>query len=83
MLVTIHFHPLLQPMTGVKSHRFDISALSEIKNALSVLFPKIRRYIRQITMGTLRENLSLITSEGKILTRKEYYLDMKVLHYNL
>jgi len=75
MLITLNFHPLLQPMTGVKSHRFDVTSLSDIKNALSVLFPKIRRYIRQITMGTLRENLSLITPEGKILTRKEYYVD--------
>lgn len=75
MLITLHFHPLLQPMTGVASHKFDINALSDIKNALSVLFPKIRRYIRQIAAGTLRENLSLITPEGKILTRSEYYLD--------
>ena len=75
MLLTLHFHPLLQPMTGVKSHRFDVNSLSDIKDALSVLFPKIRRYIKQISAGTLRENLSLITPEGKILTRKEYYID--------
>ena len=75
MLITLHFHPLLQPMTGVKSHKFDVNSLSEIKNALSVLFPKVRRYIRQIASGTLRENLSLITPDGKILTRSEYYLD--------
>lgn len=82
MLITLNFHPLLQPMTGVASHRFDVNSLSEIKNALSVLFPKIRRYIRQIAAGTLRENLSLITSEGKILTRSEYYLD-KITHKEL
>lgn len=75
MLITLHFHPLLQPMTGVKSHKFDVNSLSDIKDALSVLFPKIRRYIRQISSGTLRENLSLVTSEGKVLTRREYYLD--------
>lgn len=82
MLVTIHFHPLLQPMTGVSSHRFDINSLSEIKNALSVLFPKIRRYIREITSGTLRENLSLITPEGTILNRSQYYLD-KIINKEL
>ena len=75
MLLTLHFHPLLQSMTGVKSHKFDVDSLSDIKDALSVLFPKIRRYIKQISAGTLRENLSLITPEGKILTRKEYYID--------
>lgn len=73
MLLTLHFHPLLQPMTGVKSHKFAVDSLSDIKDALSVLFPKIRKYIRQISAGTLRENLSLITPEGNILNRKDYY----------
>jgi predicted phage tail protein len=62
-------------MTGVKSHRFDVNSLADIKDALSVLFPKIRRYIKQISAGTLRENLSLVTPEGTLLTRKEYYID--------
>lgn len=75
MLLTLHFHPVLQPMTGVKSHTFDISKLSDIKDALSVLFPKIRKYIRQISAGTLRENLSLVTPEGKILTREDYFIN--------
>lgn len=75
MLLTLHFHPLLQPMTGVKSHKFAVDSLSDIKDALSVLFPKIRKYIRQISAGTLRENLSLITPEGDILNRKDYYLN--------
>jgi predicted phage tail protein len=73
MLLTLHFHPLLQPMTGVKAHTFAVDSLSDIKDALSVLFPKIRKYIRQISAGTLRENLSLITPEGNILNRKDYY----------
>lgn len=73
MLLTLHFHPLLQPMTGVKSHVFSVDALSDIKDALTVLFPKIRKYIRQISAGTLRENLSLITPDGKILNRQDYY----------
>ena len=73
MLLTLHFHPLLQPMTGVKSHKFAVDSLSDIKDALSVLFPKIRKYIRQISAGTLRENLSLITPDGNILNRKDYY----------
>lgn len=73
MLLTLHFHPLLQPMTGVKSHKFAVDSLSDIKDALSVLFPKIRKYIRQISAGTLRENLSLITPDGKILDRQDYY----------
>jgi len=73
MLLTLHFHPLLQPMTGVKSHKFAVDSLSDIKDALSVLFPKIRKYIRQISAGTLRENLSLITPDGKILNRQDYY----------
>jgi predicted phage tail protein len=60
-------------MTGVKSHVFAVDSLSDIKDALSVLFPKIRKYIRQISAGTLRENLSLITPEGTILNRKDYY----------
>lgn len=75
MLLTLHFHPLLQPMTGVKSHTFAVDSLSDIKDALSVLFPKIRKYIRQISAGTLRENLSLITPEGHILNRKDYYVN--------
>lgn len=73
MLLTLHFHPLLQPMTGVKFHTFAVDSLSDIKDALVVLFPKIRRYIRQISAGTLRENLSLITSDGTILNRQDYY----------
>ena len=73
MLLTLHFHPLLQPMTGVKSHKFAVYSLSDIKDALSVLFHKIRKYIRQISAGTLRENLSLITPDGNILNRKDYY----------
>ena len=73
MLLTLHFHPLLQPMTGVKYHKFAVDSLSDIKDALSVLFPKIRKYIRQISAGTLRENLSLITPDGKILNRQDYY----------
>lgn len=75
MLLTLHFHPLLQPMTGVKFHTFVVDSLSDIKDALSVLFPKIRKYIRQISAGTLRENLSLVTSQGKILTRENYYIN--------
>ena len=75
MLLTLHFHPLLQPMTGVKSHTFAVDSLSDIKDALAVLFPKIRKYIRQISAGTLRENLSLVTLQGKILTREDYYIN--------
>lgn len=82
MLLTLHFHPILQPMTGVKSHTFDIAKLSDIKDALSVLFPKIRKYIRQIAAGTLRENLSLITKDGKIITREDYFIN-KVSHKEL
>jgi predicted phage tail protein len=62
-------------MTGVKFHTFVVDSLSDIKDALSVLFPKIRKYIRQISAGTLRENLSLVTSQGKILTRENYYIN--------
>ena len=75
MLLTLNFHPLLQPMTGVKSHKFDVQRLSDIKEALIVLFPKLRKYIRQISSGILKENLSLITTDDKIITRKDYYLD--------
>lgn len=82
MLLTLHFHPLLQPMTGVKSHTFDVVKLSDIKDALSVLFPRIRKYIRQISAGTLRENLSLVTTKGKILSREDYYFD-KIHHKEL
>jgi predicted phage tail protein len=60
-------------MTGVKAHTFAVDSLSDIKDAISVLFPKIRKYIRQISAGTLRENLSLVTPEGKILNRQDYY----------
>jgi len=62
-------------MTGVKFHTFAVDSLSDIKDALNVLFPKIRKYIRQISAGTLRENLSLVTSQGKILTRENYYIN--------
>jgi predicted phage tail protein len=62
-------------MTGVKSHTFAVDSLSDIKDALAVLFPKIRKYIRQISAGTLRENLSLVTLQGKILTREDYYIN--------
>ncbi len=82
MLLTLHFHPVLQPMTGVRSHTFDVAKLSDIKDALSVLFPKIRKYIRQIAAGTLRENLSLVTTDGKILTREDYFIN-KVTHREL
>jgi predicted phage tail protein len=75
MLLTLHFHPVFQEMTGVKSHKFDVNNLSDIKDALCVLFPKMRRYIKLIGIGTLRENLALVNKDGKILNKQDYYID--------
>jgi predicted phage tail protein len=76
MLITLKFHPAFYDMTGgVKEHTFDVTSLSCIREALPVLFPKMRRYIRQIIRGSVKENMCLISAEGKILTKQEYYLD--------
>ena len=75
MLITLQFHPLLVPMTGVKSHTFDVSSIEGIKQALPVLFPKMRKYIRQVLSGTLKENLCLITESGKTVTKKDYFVN--------
>jgi predicted phage tail protein len=75
MLLTLHFHPVFQEMTGVKSHKFDVNNLSDIKDALCVLFPKMRRYIKLIGIGTLRENLALVNKDGKILNKQDYCIN--------
>ena len=76
MLITLKFHPAFYDMTGgVKEHTFDVTSLSCIREALPVLFPKMRRYIKQIIRGSVKENMCLISAEGKIITKQEYYLD--------
>lgn len=73
MLVTINFHPVLVSYTGVTSHQIDVNKLSDIKDALVVLFPKLRKYINQILNGSLsKENLTLIKSSGKCVTKQEF-----------
>lgn len=76
MLLTLHFHPALQAMTNVKSHTFEVDKLSSIKDALVVLFPKLRNYIRNIGAGRIKENLSLITLDKKIVNKIDYYKDV-------
>lgn len=73
MLVTIEFHKSLQQFTGVNKHTLDVENLSSIKDALVALFPKLRRYIYQIYHGLIQENLSLISPDGTILNRKDYF----------
>jgi len=76
MLVTINFHPVLISYTGVTSHQIDVNKLSDIKDALVVLFPKLRKYINQILNGSLfKENLTLINSSGKCITKQEFELN--------
>jgi len=76
MLVTINFHPVLISYTGVTSHQIDVNKLSDIKDALVVLFPKLRKYIKQILNGSLsKENLTLINSSGKCITKQEFELN--------
>jgi len=76
MLVTINFHPVLVSYTGVTSHQIDVNKLSDIKDALVVLFPKLRKYINQILNGSLsKENLTLINSSGKCITKQEFELN--------
>jgi len=72
MLVTLNFHPAFQEMTGVKSHQVDVNSISDIRHALVALFPKMRRYIKTISTGCLKENISLITPEGELLKKKDY-----------
>lgn len=78
MLVTLNFHPILQPYTnGVKSHAIEINKLSEIVDAIVVLFPKLRRYIGLIkTKNYNKENLTLIKSDNTIVTKKEYEFNL-------
>ena len=82
MLVTIEFHKSLQQFTGVASHTISIGKLSSIKDALVALFPRLRKYIYQISHGLIQENLSLITKDGTVLGRKEYFKDT-IQHSNL
>jgi predicted phage tail protein len=78
MLVTLNFHPILQPYTnGVKSHAIEINKLSEIIDAVVVLFPKLRRYIGLIkTKNYNKENLTLIKSDFTTVTKKEYEFNL-------
>jgi predicted phage tail protein len=76
VLLTLHFHPALQSMTGVPVHTFDVSNLSSIKDALNALFPKLRRYIKTIMSGSLRENLSLVTKDRTIINKSDYHSDI-------
>lgn len=82
MLITIEFHKSLQQFTEVASHTLNVDKLSSIKDALVALFPKLRRYIYQISHGLVQENLSLISPEGTILNRKDYFKD-KIQHKKL
>jgi predicted phage tail protein len=75
LLITIQFHKSLQKFTGVESHSLNIDKLSSIKDALVALFPKLRLYIYQISNGLVKENLSLVASDGTVLGRKEYFKD--------
>jgi len=75
LLITIQFHKSLQKFTEVESHSLNIDKLSSIKDALVALFPKLRLYIYQISNGLVKENLSLVASDGTVLGRKEYFKD--------
>lgn len=74
MLVTLNFHPTLYKFTGgVKQHNIEIAKLKDIKDALVVLFPKMRRYIHLIISNSLgKENLCLVKPDGTPVSRKEY-----------
>lgn len=78
MLVTLNFHPALQKYTnGIKQHKFDVTNLSDILDGLIVLFPKMRVYISYIKLhGFNKENLTLIKSDGTLVTKKEYEFNL-------
>jgi len=75
VLVNLQFHPSLQKFTGVESHTLDVDSFKSLKEALVVLFPKLRVYVKQISLGVLKENLCLVTPSGKIITKTQYELD--------
>ena len=75
MLIKLNFHPSFIKYTNTDSHIFDVNKLSEIKDALSVLFPKMRAYIRQVMNGMLQENMGLITENKKLVSKSDYMAD--------
>jgi predicted phage tail protein len=82
MLIKLNFHPSLHKMTGVKHHTFDVANLASIKDALIVLFPKLRSYIHLIMNRSLKENLCLVTMDGSTLNKHDYYIS-KIRHKEL
>lgn len=78
MLVTLNFHPTLYKFTGgVKQHNIEITRLCDIKDALVVLFPKMRRYIHLIISNSLgRENLCLVKPDGTPVSKKEFEFNL-------
>jgi len=78
MLITLNFHPTLYKFTGgVKQHNIEVAKLKDIKDALVVLFPKMRRYIHLIMNNSLgKENLCLVKPDGTPVTRKEFEFNL-------
>lgn len=78
MLITLNFHPTLYKFTGgVKQHNIEVAKLRDIKDALVVLFPKMRRYIHLIMNNSLgKENLCLVKPDGTPVTRKEFEFNL-------
>ena len=78
MLITLNFHPTLYKFTGgVKQHNIEVAKLKDIKDALVVLFPKMRRYVHLIMNNSLgKENLCLVKPDGTPVTRKEFEFNL-------
>lgn len=78
MLITLNFHPVLQEFTGVERHSFNVSSISDLKDAIAVLFPKMRRYMFHIATKNLhKENLVYVKPDGELVTKKEFEFGIK------
>ncbi len=74
--VTLKFHPILQKYTnGLSEHTVNINDLSDLRNSLEYLFPRLGIHIKRIRCGkNSRENIALVNKNKRLLGRYDYLI---------
>ena len=74
--VTLKFHPILQKYTnGLSEHTVSINDLSDLRNSLEYLFPRLGIHIKRIRCGkNSRENIALVNKNKRLLGRYDYLI---------
>ncbi len=72
MLVTIHFHKILQKYTGVKKHTLNVTSYLDLLQSCDNLFPKLHNMFCSIMQHKQVEELTVVV-DGRILTNNELY----------